>query len=208
MKVFSIILAGFSVLAAQFFDERDFLKSELSWEDSIPQNMPFIKKPFWSKDGLFRKLDLAPKSRHQELTLRKDMMQWHQKISLLNLGLMSYQYYIGKEMDKGNVAGNEYTNYQSIHKKLGYTSFTLYMTSAGLSIFSPPSLKYDKKMSSMKLHRYLALIHFAGMSVQPWFGYQVATGNDYDKYMDKHRKVGEIVYISYLLSFLLTLMES
>ena len=62
----------------------------------------------------------------------------------------------------------------------------------------------------MKLHRYLALIHFAGMSVQPWLGYQTATatGNDYNKYMDKHRKVGEVVYISYFLSFLLTLMES
>ena len=82
------------------------------------------------------------------------------------------------------------------------------MTSAGLSVFSPPALKYDKKISSMKIHRYLALIHFAGMSVQPWLGYQAAAGNDYDKYMDRHRKVGEVVYISYFLSFLLTLMES
>ena len=196
---------------AQFFDERDFLKSELTWKDSIPENMPLIKKPFWAEKGLFRKFNLAPKSRYEELIVRKRMMQWHQKLSLVNLGLMSYQYYLGKEMDEGNVSGDEYLNYQSMHKKLGYTTFTLYMTSAGLSIFSPPALKYDKKISSMKIHRYLALIHFAGMSMQPWLGYQSSNSchaSDYNKYMNKHRQVGEIVYISYFLSFLLTLMES
>ena len=212
---FLLITALFiSILKAQFFDERDFLKANLSLKDSIPQNMPLIKKPFWSEDGLFRKLDWAPDSRYEELVIRKDMMQWHQKISLFNLGIMSYQYYLGKEIDQDraySVLGEgKYNDYKLMHKDLGYVSFGLYMTSAGLSIFSPPALKYDKKISSMRLHRYLALIHFVGMSAQPWLGYQAATatGNDYDKYMDKHRQVGEIVYITYFLSFLLTLMES
>ncbi len=214
MKFFLITAIISSILRAQFFDERDFLESNLTWKDSIPQNMPFIKKPFWSEDGLLRKLECAPNSRYEELIIRKDMMQWHQKISLLNLGIMSYQYYLGSEIDQNGAYGilgqDKYNHYKSMHKNLGYVSYGLYMTSAGLSVFSPPALKYDKKISSMKLHRYLAIIHFIGMSAQPWLGYQAATatGNNYDKYMDKHRKVGEIVYISYFLSFLLTLMES
>jgi len=212
LKIALITIFIFSIVNAQFFDERDFLDSKLTWKDSIPQNMPFIKKPFWSEDGIFRKLDWAPDSRYEELIIRKDMMQWHQKISLLNLGIMTYQYYLGKEIDQNGaysiLGGDKYNDYKSMHKNLGYASYGLYMTSAGLSVFSPPALKYDKKISSMKLHRYLALIHFTGMSMQPWLGYQAATGNNYDKYMDKHRKVGEIVYISYFLSFLLTLMES
>ena len=212
MNFFLITAFLLSILKAQFFDERDFLQSNLTWKDSIPQNMPLIKKPFWSEDGLFRKLDWAPNSRYEELIVRKNMMQWHQKIALLNLGIMSYQYYLGEEIDQNGaysiLGQDKYNHYKSMHKSLGYTSYTLYMTSAGLSVFSPPALKYDKKISSMKLHRYLALILFAGMSVQPWLGYQAATGNDYDKYMDRHRKVGEVVYISYFLSFLLTLMES
>ena len=214
MNFFLITVIISSILRAQFFDERDFVQPNLTWKDSIPQNMPFIKKPFWSEDGLFRKLEWTPDSRYEELIVRKDMMQWHQKISLLNLGIMSYQYYLGNEIDQSGaysiLGQDKYNHYKSMHKSLGYTSYALYMTSAGLSLFSPPALKYDRKMSSMKLHRYLALIHFAGMSVQPWLGYQsaTATGNDYNKYMNKHRKVGEIVYISYFLSFLLTLMES
>ena len=35
-------------------------------------------------------------------------------------------------------------SYQEKHKNLGYTSFTIYMTSAGMSLLSPPALKYDK----------------------------------------------------------------
>ena len=108
-------------------------------------------------------------------------MQWHQKLALVNLGLMAYQVNIGKKIDE---EPNEYYDkYHQIHKNLGYTSFTIYMTSAGLSIFSPPALKYDKGITSMKLHRYLAIIHFAGMSIQPWLGYQASNNpNDYGKF--------------------------
>ena len=205
-----------SILNANFFDEEDFFNEEdfydknLTWKDSIHSNMPLIKKPFWSEDGIFRKLNLAPETRYEELILRKDMMQWHQRIAIVNIGLMSYQYYLGKEIDQNNayqiLGSDTYNEYKSRHKNLGYTTYTLYMTSAGLSIFSPPALKYDKNLSSMKLHRYLAAIHFTGMFVQPWLGYQANNHPDSDKYMDMHRKTGDVVFASYLLSFLLTLI--
>ena len=191
-----------------FFDDIDFysgLPSNLTWRDSIPANMPLIKKLFWSEDGLFRRIDIAPSSRYDELLIRKDMMQWHQKLSLINLSLMGYQYYIGKKMDDNPMKYKQ--KYESMHKSLGYTTYTIYMTSAGLAIFSPPALKYDQNLSSMKLHRYLSLIHFTGMSIQPWLGYQASNNpNDYDKYMDMHRKTGEVVLASYAIAFLLTLL--
>ena len=201
-----------SSLRAQFFDERDFIDNNFTWKDSLPENMPLIKKLFWSENGIIRKLDLAPASRYDELILRKDMMQWHQRIALINIGLMSYQYYLGKEIDQNNayqvLGADKYDEYKSMHKNLGYTTYTLYMTSAGLSLFSPPALRYDKNLSSMKLHRYLAIIHFAGMSIQPWLGYQASNNPDeYDRYMDMHRKTGEIVFSSYLIAFLLTLLS-
>ena len=80
-----------------------------------------------------------------------------------------------------------------------------------LSIFSPPALKYDKKLSSMKLHRYLAVIHFTAMSVQPWLGYKLAncSGNDEcGDYLDMHRKTGGVLFTSYFLAFLLTLIKT
>ncbi len=205
----------FAFPSDDFFDDIDFSfdsPSDLTWKDSIPSNMPLIKKPFWSENGIFRKTELAPSSRYAELQLRSDMMQWHQKIALINIALMGYQYYLGKEIDQYRapiVLGlDKYNDYKDRHKSLGYATYTLYMTSAGLSIFSPPSLEYDENLSPMKLHRYLALVHFVGMSVQPWLGYQsVNNPDDYDEYMDLHRKTGEVVFVTYLLSFLLTLFS-
>ena len=188
---------------AQFFDEEPTFNSleKASLNDSLPINMPLIKSIFWSNEGLLRKLDLAPKSRLKELELRRDMMQLHQKTALVNLGLMSYQYYLGHEMNK------DYEKRSDLHKNLGYASFGIYMTSAGLSIFSPPALKYDKGVSSMNIHRFLSIIHFSGMIMQPFLGYQISNSDCHsDYYYDLHKDVGNVVFVSYLLSFLVTLI--
>ena len=192
-----------SFINAQFFNEEPDLTAleKATLSDSIPNNMPLIKNIFWSDEGLLRRLDLAPKSRFKELELRRDMLQLHQKTALVNLGLMSYQYYLGHEMDK------DYENRSRLHKSLGYASFGLYMTSAGLSIFSPPALKYDKGVSSINIHRFLSVIHFSGMIMQPFLGYQISNSNCHsDYYYELHKDVGNVVFVSYLLSFLVTLI--
>ena len=192
-----------SFINAQFFDEEPDLTAleKATLSDSIPNNMPLIKNIFWSDEGLLRRLDLAPKSRFKELELRHDMLQLHQKTALVNLGLMSYQYYLGHEMDK------DYENRSRLHKSLGYASFGLYMTSAGLSVFSPPALKYDKGVSSINIHRFLSVIHFSGMIMQPFLGYQISNSNCHsDYYYELHKDVGNVVFVSYLLSFLVTLI--
>ena len=55
-NIFIIFLI--SILQADFFDDNQFLKNDLTWRDSIPKNMPIIKKPFWSEDGIFRKYNI------------------------------------------------------------------------------------------------------------------------------------------------------
>ena len=192
-----------SFINAQFFNEEPDLTAleKATLSDSIPNNMPFIKNIFWSDEGLLRRLDLAPKSRFKVLELRRDMFQLHQKTALVNLGLMSYQYYLGHEMDK------DYENRSRLHKSLGYATFGLYMTSAGLSVFSPPALKYDKGVSSINIHRFLSVIHFSGMIMQPFLGYQISNSNCHsDYYYELHKDVGNVVFVSYLLSFLVTLI--
>ena len=192
-----------SFINAQFFDEEPDLTAleKATLSDSIPNNMPLIKNIFWSDEGLLRRFDLAPKSRFEELELRRDMLQLHQKTALVNLGLMSYQYYLGHEMDK------DYENRSRLHKSLGYASFGLYMTSAGLSVFSPPALKYDKGVSSINIHRFLSVFHFSGMIMLPFLGFQISNSNCHsDYYYELHKDVGNVVFVSYLLSFLVTLI--
>ena len=82
----------------------------------MPENMPVHTKIFWGENGLFRKLNIAPKSRSSELRLRVKMLQLHQKIALGTLGLFSYQSYLGNQMIKG-----DYSNH-SRHRDFGYKS--------------------------------------------------------------------------------------
>ena len=105
----------------------------------------------------------------------------------------------------------EYMEVEPTHMKLGYTTFGTYMTSASLSIFSPPASKYSNRLSSNKIHKYLAIIHFAGMCIQPWLGYEtyksrILDDGNYDKYLDLHQQVGGITMTCYALAFLTTLL--
>ena len=84
--------------------------------------MPFSKQIIWGENGLARKLNLAPENRVGELKLRHKMLQTHQKLGLLTLGMMGYQVYLGNNMDNPNC--------KSLHRILGYSIFGVYMTTA------------------------------------------------------------------------------
>ena len=100
----------------------------------------------------------------------------------------------------------------NLHRKLGYSTFGVYMTAAGFSVLSPPALKYNKGVSSIKLHRYLSYIHFAGMLCMPYLGYLSAGNMDtssaeyHTKALNAHRIVGAITFTSLSLSFLTILI--
>ena len=192
-----IIIASISLCFSQF-------TSSYTLSDTLPQNMPLSKELVWGRNGLARKLNFAPESREGELKLRHKMLQTHQKLGLLTLGMMGYQVYLGN-----NINGQ---SDKFLHRKLGYSTFGVYMTAAGFSLLSPPALKYNKGISSIKLHRYLSYIHFAGMLCMPYLGYLSAGNLDTDaaeyhtKALKAHGIVGSITFASLSLSFLTTLL--
>jgi len=172
-----------------------------SINDSLPANMPFSKKLLWGENGLIRKLNLGPDSRAQELKLRSKMLQLHQKLGLLNVGLMGMQMYLGSSMYNKNNRDNA-----STHRYLGYSTFSIYMTTAGLQLFAPPAFRYSKGYSSIKIHRYLSYIHFAGMVLIPISGYYTANHPNDPKPYKMHRNITAITFSSYTLAFLMTLL--
>ena len=209
------IIVLFSLFAILF--SKNLSLKEITIADSLPKNMPVVKKIFWGEEGLFRGGFIDPKSRIKELEIRRNMLQLHQRLALVTLGLMSYQYSIGNRMVN---SPNEYGELKDLHMKLGYTSFGTYMTAASLSIFAPPGMKYSKKrFSSNKIHRYLAMIHFTGMAIQPWLGYKTSVAGieaangiegkaeEYNNLLDLHQAVGNITLSSYFLAFLTTLFK-
>ena len=178
--------------------------SSYTLSDTLPKDMPLSKKMVWGENGLARKLNLAPENRVDELKLRHKMLQTHQKLGLLTLGMMGYQVYLGNNMNSQKD--------KALHRKLGYSTFGVYMTAAGFSVLSPPALRYNKGGSSIKLHRYLSYIHFAGMLCMPYLGYLSAGNMDthtaeyHTKALKAHEIVGSITFASLSLSFLTTLL--
>ena len=203
------LATGIVYMSLLFSTELLFKESTIA--DSLPKNMPIIKKVFWGEKGMLRGSFFDPKSRIKELKIRRNMLQMHQRLSLLTLGLMVHQYDIGKRMLDSPY---EYGELKDKHMKLGYTVFGTYMAAASLSIFAPPGMKYSKKkFTSNKLHRYLAVIHFTGMAMQPWLGYKTSVAGlegrveDRERLLDLHDTVGGITLSAYVLAFLTTLLK-
>ena len=193
-----------------FFLFLSILHSQKSFgiNDSLQTNIPFSKKIFWGENGLILKLNCAPKTKIEKMKLRHKMLKTHQKMGLLTLGLMAYQSYLGMQM----VDNGKYSEYSNRHQILGYSTFSTYMATASLSIGAPPSFRYSKGVSSIKIHRYLSYIHFAGMLSMPYLGYLTAgnldteTENYSNKAKKVHQLMGNITFVTFSLAFLTTLL--
>ena len=163
--------------------------------------MPFHTKILWGEKGIVRKLNLAPETRQKELLLRVKMLQAHQKLAMGALGAFFYQSYLGRQLVNG-----KYEEYYDLHSNMSKVVWSSYMTSAALSYFAPPGLKYSKKISSMKIHRLLSWVHLAGMASIPFLGYNISISNDYDKAVRLHQNVANVTLFTMSLSALLTFL--
>ena len=78
-----VLLICFSLICLKGQDQLDIKNAEY---------MPFHTKILWGENGLIRKTNLAPATRKEEVELRVKMLQTHQKLALVSLGLLAYQY--------------------------------------------------------------------------------------------------------------------
>ena len=131
-------------------------------EQLLPRKMIFTQSLLWGENGLFRKTfisKLSLEQREKELKVRNVMLKAHQIIGYLTLAGMVAQGIMG-----GRLYNGDYDLYDT-HKTLGKWVTASYFTGAGLSLFAPPPLvkKKVKGFNSIKMHKWLAYIHFSGM---------------------------------------------
>lgn len=145
----------------------DLLKDVMQQQDSavelLPKKMLLTQRIFWGEHGLMRPISpLTNVNREKELKLRRGMLVAHQVLGFATLGGMIGQGIVGAKLY--NATGQNYRNLKDIHEGLAAAVNITYSTTAFMSLFTPPPLiNRDKKLSSIRLHKWLAIIHMSGM---------------------------------------------
>jgi hypothetical protein len=128
-------------------------------------------------------------------------------MGLVTFGLLTTQVVLGELMARN--PSRFYEDVRSYHKWTGYASAAAYLTTASLSLGAPPAWRYNRKLNSIKLHRWLAVLHFAGMAAQPFLGRALANADTvgaYETRLDRHKWIGRITWISFTSALLTTFL--
>lgn len=150
------------ILSAQDNGLLDELMQEAKPDSALlPPKMLLTQRVFWGEKGLLRSTGIAPlnaTTRMKELKLRRAMLKTHQVLGFATLGGMLAQGIIGSQLYRGN-----YKNYE-LHENLAGVINVTYSLGAVTSLLAPPPmLSRDKKLSSVRLHKWLAVGHMSGM---------------------------------------------
>lgn len=131
----------------------------------LPHKMIFTQRVFWGPKGLLRVLNVAPltpEGREKELKVRRTMLVAHQVMGFVTLGGYVLQGILGAKLY--NAKGAEYTRLYDAHRTSAQFINVSYATTALLSLTAPPKLLADRRgLSSIKLHKYLSIVHITGM---------------------------------------------
>lgn len=153
-----------TILIAQVsFAQEDLLAELNKLSDTsnqlLPPKMLLTQRVLWGEKGLMRPIiQLNTANREKELKVRRAMLVAHQVLGFITLGGMAGQGITGSQLYKGN-----YRNYE-IHENLATAVNISYGATALMSFFAPPPLiNRDKKLSAIRLHKWLSVVHMAGM---------------------------------------------
>ena len=136
-------------------------------QELLPKKILFTQRAFWGPKGLLRVTNLAPltpEGRTKELNIRRTMLVSHQVLGFVTLAGMVAQGILGSQLY--NAKGDRYVRLHNTHEGMGTFINYTYGTTAILSLTAPPRLPtsaYRRGFSSIQLHKYLAVIHLAGM---------------------------------------------
>lgn len=160
-KIFALFLC--LTLTTLSFAQDDLLNDLMKEQDSttelLPKKMLLTQRVLWGQKGLLRPISpLTATNREKELKLRRGMLVAHQVLGFVTLGGMVGQGITGTMLYKNK------PNVGEIHKNLAVAINTTYSATAIMSLFTPPPLiNRDKKLSAIRLHKWLAVVHMGGM---------------------------------------------
>ena len=137
-----------------------------------PSKMLFTQKFIWGEKGILKNRyggtqDLVER-RKIDLRIRRKMLQLHQIGGFVTLGGMLAQGIVGSQLYNGSY------KLKQTHETIGTAVNLTYGLTAINALFTPPStFKRDKKLTSIRLHKWLAIVHMTGMVATNILGNQI-----------------------------------
>lgn len=149
----------------------DDLKDSNDSVKLLPERMLFTQSILWGNKGLMRNFStfkLTPDERTRELKIRRTMLKAHQALGFATLLGMVAQGVVGSQLyqkTKNLPSGQEYEgSLLDLHGGIAAGVNIMYFTTAGLALFAPPRMVSERKgLSSIKIHKMLAIIHLSSM---------------------------------------------
>ena len=157
-----------------------------------PKKMLFTQQLIWGEKGIFKNRygntqDLVER-RKIDLRIRRKMLQIHQIGGFVTLGGMLAQGIVGSQLYNGSY------KLKQTHEALGAAVNLTYGLTAINALFTPPStFKRDKKLTSIRLHKWLAIAHMSGMIATNILGTQIENNPSLKPY---HRAAAYTSFVS------------
>lgn len=165
----------------------------------LPSKMIFTQRAFWGPKGLLRVLNVAPltaEGRSNELNVRRTMLVTHQIGGFVTLAGFVAQGLLGAKLY--NAQGEDYVNTKRWHGRAATFINVSYGTTLALSLFAPPPIIGAKRgFSTIKLHKYLAVVHLTGMIATNVLAGMI--GENY-KLKPYHRAAAYTTFVTYAAS--------
>lgn len=148
------------------FSQTDSLLNALQSDSSskqelFPKRMLFTQRIVWGEHGVMRGHQIVtPEVRQHDMQIRRKMLIAHQICGIATLGGFIGQAIVGPKLynDPGN------RSLRNTHTALALSVNTTYSLAAMMALFSPPPMiSRDKGLSAIRLHKWLAVVHMAGM---------------------------------------------
>ncbi len=173
-------------------------------ESLLPERMLITQRMLWGKNGLYRKVGIAPRvltseSRDKELKIRRTMFRIHQGIGLATAGAMIAQGFIGSRLYK------EGGKIKELHENMATGLNIGYATTALMSFTAPPPFINRKKFDNIKLHKILSYVHLSGMITTNVLARRIE--NNYSVNKPLHRAVAFGTFGAYALAIASIKME-
>lgn len=130
-------------------------------QELFPKKMLFTQRWAWGEHGLLRGgKTVTPEMRLSDMKTRRSMLVAHQIFGFATLAGFIGQGIVGAQLyDHPGDRGLKET-----HEALGFAVNATYSLTALSSLFAPPPLvQRDKGVSSIRLHKWLAVVHLTGM---------------------------------------------